>query len=396
MGAKKEVRVPIRAETLRWAMERARVDESELARAVGVARERVLAWSSGSERPTHAQVHRIARKLDIAFSGLLSPPPERDPELPLRDFRRGNRSEQPPSLELRAVVLDAVRKRDWYREYRARTNPVVGLFRERSAAEAADWASRELEIEAIRRDSPTWSTFRSRLADAIENRLDVLVLRNSVVGNNTHRPLDENEFAGFALADPIAPLIFVNTRGSVARSIFTLAHELGHVLAAEDALDSDPFLDIEENLDTGEDRERFCDRFAAELLMPEQDFRSAWSEAKDEDLDRRCDLLAARFRVSARAVLVRARALHLVPKEAFDEARKRIQGREKRTEDHGTERGGNFWTNLARKNSKRFLRAVIEATRNGDLTYTYGARLLGIGPDALVTIINDPEKVIHA
>ncbi|MCX8099745.1 MAG: ImmA/IrrE family metallo-endopeptidase [Geminicoccaceae bacterium] len=375
--------VPIRPETLSWAMRRAGAGEETLAKALGIRRpDRVRAWLAGSARPTHAQTHKIARKLDVPFSTLLTPPPSGEPELPLPDFRRGDTRRRPPSPELEAVILDALRKRDWYREYRSDPNPRLRRYRDKAPDEAATLVRSALELSSLRRKAKSWSDFRSRLRDAIEEKLDVLVLLNSIVGNDTHRPLDQNEFSGFALADPIAPLIFVNTRGSVARSIFTLAHELGHVVTGEDALDSDPLPDVDE------ERERFSDRFAAELLMPRSDFRSEWSQLTNFEPTQKCLKLAEKFRVSARATLVRARELGVIDPQAFARAREDILLLEKKEEDGQTGGGGDFRHLLDARNSKRFVKAVFEAAGTGDLTYTYAARLLHLLPGAFAEMLH--------
>ena len=41
----------------------------------------------------------------------------------------------------------------------------------------------------------------------------IMIMRSGVVGNNTHRPLDVEEFRGFSVSDHVAPLIFINGQG---------------------------------------------------------------------------------------------------------------------------------------------------------------------------------------
>ena len=69
---------------------------------------------------------------------------------------------------------------------------------------------------------------RRQLISTIED-FGILVMMSGVVENNTQRKLDVAEFRGFALADPWAPLVFVNNADSEGAKIFTLVHEVAHI-----------------------------------------------------------------------------------------------------------------------------------------------------------------------
>ncbi|MGC8904939.1 XRE family transcriptional regulator [Thermus sp.] len=358
------VGVPIKPETLRWAMDWAGLEAEKLARKVQVKPEKVERWLKGEERPTYPQALKLAQALHLGLARLLLPPPE--VRLPLKDFRRGRAREEPPSPELLEAFHDAQRKQEWWRERKGKPLPFVGRGKGASPAEVAQEMGALLEAEALRKGGRDHQGFLKALADRAE-ALGVLVLRQGHVGTHTRRTYDPGEFSGFALVDPVAPVVFLNAREHPSRQVFTLAHELAHVWRGEGGLEGG----LEE--EAQDEVEAWADQVAAEFLMPEEAFRAAWNgylpplEAARE--------ASRRFFVSPRAALERALRLGLVGREGYKEALEALREAAPPRPKGG---GGDFWKTLVVQNSPAFVRELRRAALEGEVDAKDVAFLLNV------------------
>lgn len=145
----------------------------------------------------------------------------------------------------------------------------------------------------------TWDEALTQLREAAESA-GVLVMISGIVGSDTNRKLDPDEFHGFALADAHAALAFVNGTDSKAAQVFTLAHELAHLWLGETALSDVDLGSIRANT-----VERWCNHVAAELLAPIDEFRVAFDPSAG--LRDQLQPLAERFRASTQVILGRVR-----------------------------------------------------------------------------------------
>jgi len=197
------------------------------------------------------------------------------------------------------------------------------------------------------------------------------VMISGIVGSNTRRRLDPQEFRGFALADPYAALVFVNGADSKAAQVFTLAHELAHLWLGSTALS-----DVNPESTRTHDDERWCNQVAAELLVPMDEFRSSF----DGGLDLREQLqpLAKQFRVSTQVILGRIREGGAL---TWDQFMVELAAERRRVAAIVAERGasgGNYYNTKPVQVGKRFARELIASTVEGRTPYTEAFRLLGI------------------
>ena len=215
---------------LRWAAQRARLHDEELS-----ARFRKWPlWLTGEAQPTLKQLEDFARLTHTAIGYFFLPDPPAL-ALPVPDFRtlRDEELREPSSALLDTLYL-CQQRQDWYRDY-ARVHGLsrlafVGSAQVNEAPQAVAERMRAALMLSTeeRRQLPTWTdALRQLIAKAEE--AGVMVMASGIVGSNSHRKLDVGEFRGFALADDLAPLVFLNGADSKAAQMFTLAHELAHL-----------------------------------------------------------------------------------------------------------------------------------------------------------------------
>ena len=351
-----------------WARERSRLTREDLARRFP----RLEDWEQGELSPTIKQLERFARATHapLGFFFLPEPPEEK---IPIPDFRTmpGARNGQ-TSPDLLDTIYLCEQRQDWYRSFarlmrEGPAEPVAALTLDTPLIVAAEAMRAALRFEVDDRGYG-WADALRRLVEHAED-LGILVMVSGVVGSDTHRPLDPAEFRGFALVDPLAPLVFVNGADTKAAQIFTLVHELAHIWLGQSAL-SNP----DASAVAGASVERWCNAVAAEVLVPLAGFRDDFDRQArlTDELDRH----ARRYKVSTLVVLRRAHDAGFLDAEAYRAAAAAELDRVLAlVEERGS--GGNFYNTQLARVSRRFARAIITSTLEGRTLYREAFQLLG-------------------
>ncbi|HIK46426.1 MAG TPA: ImmA/IrrE family metallo-endopeptidase [Leptolyngbyaceae cyanobacterium M65_K2018_010] len=366
------MKISLQPTILRWARTRAGLSVEVLAQKMHVKPQRVIDWEENGEL-SFKQAEKLANITHTPFGYLYLPEPPQE-ALPINDFRTvGSEAVRHPSPDLLATLDQAQQIQSWFRdELIARGQEplsfVGSLSQDVPIIEAANRIRQVVGFDE-NQQARTWEDALRQQIEQIENT-GVLVLRNGIVGNNTHRPLSVDEFRGFALSDPYAPLIFINDRDAKAAQMFTLAHELVHIWVGVSGVSN-----LEKTYANHYDIERFCNQVAAELLVPAAELQKQWSNAQSQN---DClQSLSRRFKVSSLVILRRLNDSGLISLSTFQQ---RYQAEQARFQATASEQdgGGDFYRTQRSRLSRQFLRALIESTLEGRTPYRDALRLIGL------------------
>lgn len=378
---------------LRWARERVGYSQAQVAYKIGVKEQIFSEWEKEDRKihPTFNQAQGVARTLHIPFGYLyLSTPPQ--VVSPIADFRTSQQSRHGYfSPDLEATINDARRKQDWLREWRIQEGNTQLLFVGRFSmssppSDVAEDIRKTIKIpQTPDKEIKSREDFLHFLVRQAEES-GILVLQNSVVQNNTHRPLSVEEFKGFTLSDTYSPLIFLNSRDYIAGRIFTLAHELAHLWIGSTGIsDSTP---SPENPSNVIDIERFCNQVAAELLVPRQYFSSLW---KKQGVNNTLDIaqrISDVFLVSVFVVLIQALDSGLISLDEYFETKTEASGLVSPPKSSSKD-GGKFFYNIRARNGRIFISELATALHQGNILYREAAQLLNVQPKVIDGIVKE-------
>lgn len=364
------VRVHVEPALLAWASERSGKSPDDLRRRAP----RLTAWAQGEAQPTLKQLEAFARATKTPVGLLMLPKPP-DMPLPVPDFRTlPGAAAAPASPDLLDTIYLCEERQEWYRSYALvngadQLNFVGSVKTGDDVVSTADRMRRRLAFGLeSRREYSSWTEALGKLSERAED-VGVLVMISGIVGSNTRRPLDPNEFRGFALVDDLAPIVFINGADTKAAQIFTLAHELVHIWLGQPAV-SNPRLDVRRE---DQQVERFCNSVAAELLVPLAHLKDEFNPGNPlaDELER----LARLYRVSTLVVLRRIFDAGWLSWGEYDGAYSEQMSRIARAKGPS---GGNFYNTQPVRTSKRFAHAVVADALEGRTLHRDAFRLLGV------------------
>lgn len=324
--------------------------------------QKFLNKSSQSFEVATNKLIKLANIANIPFAYLFLPTlPKMENELP--DFRAESRDF---SANLQSCIGASKKKQEWFKSYLIRNG--YDKFLENKQINSNADIIREVKIlsdfDSVKKMQKNERL--ARIKSALETH-NIIIQQSGMSKNQTRKAINLTECRGYAIYDEYAPLIFINSKDTSENGkIFTLLHELAHILLKHSGVSSYDFRMNEEYQ---------CNEIAGEILMPLKKFKVQWD--KNSSLESNIERISPYFDYIASPLAIATKALlnKLIKYEKYQEFKEtylaKIPAERKNT-------GGNYYSNITAANSKNFAKSVIVDTLNGYETYKDAMNLLDI------------------
>lgn len=347
-------------------------------------------WLTGEKKPTFNQVEQASKATGIPLGYFfLDNPPQLD--LSLLEYRTIKSAETDnPSPNLVKTIYDMERIQDWLREDIIMHNEdelefVGSKTLNENADNFANDIRKRLNIPINWQETCPKSTKAYVYLREVISCIGITVMFNGVVGVNTHRPLNVNEFRAFALCDKYAPLIFINNNDSDNGKLFSLIHELAHIWLGENNVLNESNI----RMTSKKDIEVLCNAVASEIIVPQVTFTSKWElTSAQSNKEMAINSLSAYFKCSRLVIARKALDNNYISQRLYDKIAKETENNAKK---HSS--GGNFYNTLKSRNDKRFLNRLVASVNEGRTTYSEALRLTNTKRGTFTKLVEGEDKI---
>ncbi len=375
----------VKPHMLKWIREKSGFDLFSAARRIGINPERLKEWEEGSRKPTIKQAIKMAEIYQRPLSLFYLDDPPKDFQVALKDFR--TLPAGLPGTYSPALLLE-------YRSAVSRRNLVMDLLDDSTAGNFSLLGSVSLQSdpEQIGQDirqllnidwktQKKWKNKSEALnwwRESIEN-LNVLVFHT----NHQGVTVELEEARGFSISEPRFPVIVLNSKDSNSGRIFTLVHELVHLMLNEGGV-----CDCREHAVSKQmpQVEVFCNNTAGAVVVPfdilmkhevVMEHREGGKGFRWEDGE--IEVLSADFSVSNEVLLRRLLIFGLTSERFYRSKREEYSERWERIKKEGQKKGHPPHDRMKlRQLGKPFARAVLSAYYERKITLSDVMDYIGV------------------
>ncbi len=286
---------------LKWARESLNLSIEEVSEKTKKSQKTILAWEAGDEFPSYAELEKLAYQIykrPIAVFFFPSAPAELDPKQSMRTLPQSVLSELPSSVY--KLFRRAQSMQLNLEELAGNKNPADNvIFKSLKLGKNDNINNSAKKVRAFLKISVDEQRKWKTTEEALEKWRSAIESSGIYVFKDAFK---YNDLSGFCLYHDEFPIIYVNNSMPKTRQTFTLFHELCHLLFRLGGIDKTNLKYIEDMSDEGRQIETFCNKFAAELLVPSEEFNKELKVIGKID-EAKIEKLASIFCVSREVIL---------------------------------------------------------------------------------------------
>lgn len=253
---KENIYIEVNHKVLVWARESLAITRNQASEKTGITAKRLVQLEEGEKQPTLDELKELSKtyKRTIATLLLAKPPKEK----PLPTDRRTIDSKDLGNFHEKTIM--AVRKARALAQSFVELRQELGIEIPKFSLSASIQEQPQVVAAKIRKHL---NLDELREIENINHALEAYIEKVESLGVAIFQlSLTQDKLRGFSIVDDVMPIIGIKRGGEQATAkIFTLFHELGHILLNEGGL-----CDLSEK--TNIEIEKWCNAFSAEVLIP--------------------------------------------------------------------------------------------------------------------------------
>lgn len=350
---------------IKWARERSGYSLAEAAAVVKKDVAILTDWESGSSAPTYVQLEKLADKYKRPVAIFFFPEPPEEPDIAGNLAMRS--SDTPPlSPQMHILLRQAYARQISLMELSGGVNPAADpIFRSLRTTLDVSAIAFARKTRAYLDVSVETQMGWHNTKEALERWQDIIEEKGIFVFKDAFR---DDTVDGFCLAHEEFPVIYLNNSRPAVRQIFSLFHELAHLLLGENGITRG------NRIHGGEKVENFCNQFAAEFLVPDLDLDTYLTfPVYDDDA---IETLANRYKVSRPVILLKLVDRDILTQDDYVQITEEwAAGYES---DQGKKGGGNYYNTRAAYLGHRFMELAFSKYHQGQCSIEQLAEHLNV------------------
>ena len=365
----------INKDNLRIARENMGLDAVTASKKISQSkRDLVVEWESGESLPTWSQVEKLGKLYNVPELIFLSKETIHKNKI-IPDYRVG--ISDGGDQNVKKLINLVITRQKWLEKFLKSEgysrNQLQGSGKNLGTAkQLANFISEKLDIDLGKMKS------LSRRKDALNYLIGKAEKKGIFVGKTiSYHKLEVDDLRGLFISNDYCPFIVLNRRDALSAQIFSFIHELAHFFRRSDAVSNS--LDFRSTGRGASPEEIFCNKVAAELLLPSQEFSS--NSYNKADIDNISEL----YKVSKIFVFYRLKELGKIDRDMADDLENQIE-REmnenlRAKAEMEKKEGGNYTNAMKDSNGSLFNKTIHSSYLENKIGYVEAANLLRFSPE---------------